>query len=175
MAKTKPGDLLTLQEAAAVAHVPLETMRYWTRFRGLKTIKPGRRRMVRRLVLEAFLDEKHEPRQERKQAEARNQKTGLPIREVLAGQSNRPQPAPYHPELLDYARRQTEALERSAVALGELVDAVHEVDSGLVLAVEAIRGNVNWNRRVGIEAIGKLLHRNCSQVASEIRHSKRAR
>jgi excisionase family DNA binding protein len=52
---TKPGDLLLLEEVAAVARVSTETVRYWIKRGRLASVRPGRRRMIRRDDLEAFL------------------------------------------------------------------------------------------------------------------------
>lgn len=55
MSVTKPGDLMLLEEAAAVARVSAETVRYWIKRGRLASVRPGRRRMIRRDDLEAFL------------------------------------------------------------------------------------------------------------------------
>jgi excisionase family DNA binding protein len=55
MSVTKPGDLLLLEEAAAVARVSTETVRYWIKRGRLASVRPGRRRLIRRDDLEAFL------------------------------------------------------------------------------------------------------------------------
>lgn len=52
---TKPGDLLFLEEVAVVARAKLETVRFWIKQGKLRSIRPGRRRLVRREDLEAFL------------------------------------------------------------------------------------------------------------------------
>ena len=52
---TKPGDLLFVEEVAAVARVTTETVRYWIKRGRLRSVRPGRRRMIRRDDLEAFL------------------------------------------------------------------------------------------------------------------------
>jgi len=52
---TNPGDWLLLEEAAAVARVSAETIRYWIKRGRLASVRPGRRRMIRRGELEAFL------------------------------------------------------------------------------------------------------------------------
>lgn len=52
---TKPGDLLFLGEVAVVSRAKLETVRFWIKQGKLRSIRPGRRRLVRREDLEAFL------------------------------------------------------------------------------------------------------------------------
>lgn len=52
---TDHGDLLLLDEAAAIARVSIETVRYWVKRGKLVSIRPGRRRLIRRQDLEAFL------------------------------------------------------------------------------------------------------------------------
>jgi excisionase family DNA binding protein len=49
------SDLLLLEEVAEQARVTVDTVRYWVRSGKLASVRPGRRRMVRRQVLEAFL------------------------------------------------------------------------------------------------------------------------
>lgn len=49
------SELLLLGEAAEVARVSVDTLRFWIRTKRLKSVRPGRRRMVRRDELEAFL------------------------------------------------------------------------------------------------------------------------
>ncbi|MEO7032384.1 MAG: helix-turn-helix domain-containing protein [Polyangiaceae bacterium] len=49
------SELLLLVEAAKQARVSVETMRFWIRTGKLASVRPGRRRMIRRDVLEAFL------------------------------------------------------------------------------------------------------------------------
>jgi excisionase family DNA binding protein len=49
------NDLLLLTEVAAEARVSLSTVRHWITRGKLKTVRPGRRRMVRRADLDAFL------------------------------------------------------------------------------------------------------------------------
>jgi len=49
------SELLLLVEAAERARVSVETLRFWIRTGRLASVRPGRRRMVRRDVLEAFL------------------------------------------------------------------------------------------------------------------------
>ena len=52
---TKPGDLMFVEEVAAVARVSSETIRYWIKRGKLASSRPGRRRLIRRDDLEAFL------------------------------------------------------------------------------------------------------------------------
>jgi excisionase family DNA binding protein len=52
---TQPGDLLLIPEVARIARVSEETVRFWIKRRRLPSLRPGRRRLVRRDVLEAFL------------------------------------------------------------------------------------------------------------------------
>ena len=48
-------DYLLLEEIAAIARAPVETVRAWIRSGRLPSVKPGRRRLVRRVDLEDFL------------------------------------------------------------------------------------------------------------------------
>jgi excisionase family DNA binding protein len=50
-----PNELLHLAEAAAEARVSISTMRHWLATGRLQSVRPGRRRMVRRVDLDAFL------------------------------------------------------------------------------------------------------------------------
>jgi excisionase family DNA binding protein len=52
---TKPGDLMFVDEAAAIAMVSVETMRFWLKCGKLASSRPGRRRLIRREDLEALL------------------------------------------------------------------------------------------------------------------------
>lgn len=52
---TKREDLLFLEDVAAITRVSVETVRFWIKRGRLASIRPGRRRMVRREDLEAFL------------------------------------------------------------------------------------------------------------------------
>jgi excisionase family DNA binding protein len=52
---TARGDLLLVDEVADIARVSVETVRYWIKQGKLPSIRPGRRRLVRRQDLEAFL------------------------------------------------------------------------------------------------------------------------
>lgn len=52
---TNPGDLLLIEEVAAIARVSPETVRFWIKRKQLPSLRPGRRRLIRREVLEAFL------------------------------------------------------------------------------------------------------------------------
>ena len=47
--------LLLLEEVAREARVSTETVRYWIRTRKLASVRPGRRRLVRRDTLDRFL------------------------------------------------------------------------------------------------------------------------
>lgn len=47
---------LLLNEAAELARVSIETIRFWIKTNRLPSSRPGRRRLVRRDVLEAFLE-----------------------------------------------------------------------------------------------------------------------
>jgi excisionase family DNA binding protein len=49
------SDLLFLDEVAALMRVPVSSVRYWIRKGRLVSLKPGRRVMVRREALDAFL------------------------------------------------------------------------------------------------------------------------
>jgi excisionase family DNA binding protein len=49
------NDLLLLSEVAAEARVSVSTVRHWIRVGKLRTVRPGRRRMVRREDLDALL------------------------------------------------------------------------------------------------------------------------
>ena len=51
----KRGDLLLLTEGAALANVSYETFRYWVKMGKLPSVKPGRRRMVLRADVVAFV------------------------------------------------------------------------------------------------------------------------
>ena len=46
---------LLLTECAELARVPVSTVRHWIAIGRLRSVRPGRRRMVRRDDLEAFL------------------------------------------------------------------------------------------------------------------------
>lgn len=52
---TNRGDLLLVEEVAEIARVSVETVRYWIKQHKLPSIRPGRRRMIRREQLEVFL------------------------------------------------------------------------------------------------------------------------
>lgn len=52
---TKREDLLFLEDVAAITRVSIETVRFWIKRGRLASIRPGRRRMVRREDLETFL------------------------------------------------------------------------------------------------------------------------
>lgn len=49
------AQLLFIEEVAALARVSSETVRFWLRRGKLPSVRPGRRRMVRRDALDAFL------------------------------------------------------------------------------------------------------------------------
>lgn len=55
MVETKLGDFLILEEVAELTRAKLETVRTWVKLGRLSSIRPGRRRLVRRQDLEAFL------------------------------------------------------------------------------------------------------------------------
>ena len=46
---------LLLSEVAELARVSIDTVRFWVRAGKLASVRPGRRRMVQREVLDAFL------------------------------------------------------------------------------------------------------------------------
>jgi excisionase family DNA binding protein len=48
-------ELLLLDEVAVISRTSVETVRFWIRRGRLKSVKPGRRRMVTRTELERFL------------------------------------------------------------------------------------------------------------------------
>lgn len=48
-------ELLLLDEVAQICRSNLSTVRHWIRIGSLKSIRPGRRRLVRRKDLESFL------------------------------------------------------------------------------------------------------------------------
>ncbi len=52
---TNPGDLLLIDEVARIARVSSDTVRFWIKRGRLLSVRPGRRRLIRRDVLEAFL------------------------------------------------------------------------------------------------------------------------
>ena len=52
---TNRGDLLLVEEVAQIARVTPDTVRFWIKTRRLRSIRPGRRRLIRREVLEEFL------------------------------------------------------------------------------------------------------------------------
>jgi len=51
----KDNDLLLLPEVASIARVPLGTVRHWTQTGLLPSFRPGRRVLVRRGDLSAFV------------------------------------------------------------------------------------------------------------------------
>ena len=48
-------EFLILEEVAEISRTPLETVRYWCRKGKLESVRPGRRRLVRRADLDRFL------------------------------------------------------------------------------------------------------------------------
>lgn len=56
-AMTNRNDWLVLEEVATIARVSIETVRFWLRRpnRRLPSVRPGKRRLVRRSDLDAFL------------------------------------------------------------------------------------------------------------------------
>jgi excisionase family DNA binding protein len=52
---TNHGDLLLIEEVAQIARVSVETVRFWLKTSKIPSIRPGRRRMIRREHLETFL------------------------------------------------------------------------------------------------------------------------
>jgi len=52
----EPMSYLLLSEVAERARVSIDTARFWIRTGKLASVRPGRRRLVRRDVLEAFLE-----------------------------------------------------------------------------------------------------------------------
>jgi excisionase family DNA binding protein len=54
-------ELLLLEEVARRCRAPLSSVRHWVRLGRLASIRPGRRRLVRRDELERFLAQQSEP------------------------------------------------------------------------------------------------------------------
>jgi excisionase family DNA binding protein len=52
---TQPGDLLTVEECAEISRAPISSVRHWIRTRQIGSLRAGRRRLIRRRELEAFL------------------------------------------------------------------------------------------------------------------------
>jgi excisionase family DNA binding protein len=52
---TNSSDLLQLEEVAQIARVSVSTVRHWIKAGRLPSLRPGRRRMVRRTDFERFL------------------------------------------------------------------------------------------------------------------------
>jgi excisionase family DNA binding protein len=52
---TTRNDLLRLDEVAQIARVSVSTVRHWIKVGRLVSVRPGRRRLVRRAELERFL------------------------------------------------------------------------------------------------------------------------
>jgi excisionase family DNA binding protein len=50
-----PSPFLLLEEVAEETRTPLSTVRHWIATGKLASVRPGRRRLVRRIDLEAFL------------------------------------------------------------------------------------------------------------------------
>jgi excisionase family DNA binding protein len=50
-----PSEFLFLEEVASETRTPLSTVRYWILIGKLPSLRPGRRRLVRRTDLERFL------------------------------------------------------------------------------------------------------------------------
>ncbi|MBI2894487.1 MAG: helix-turn-helix domain-containing protein [Deltaproteobacteria bacterium] len=50
------SEFLFLPEVAAILRAPLSSVRYWVATRRLKSVRPARRRLVRRKDLEEFLN-----------------------------------------------------------------------------------------------------------------------
>jgi excisionase family DNA binding protein len=50
------AEFLLLEEVAQEARVSVATVRYWIRTQKLPSVRPGRRRMIRREALTAFLE-----------------------------------------------------------------------------------------------------------------------
>jgi excisionase family DNA binding protein len=57
---TSLPEYLLVSEIAETCRVPLGTVRHWIRTGRLPSIRPGRRRLVRRTDLERFLNRDHE-------------------------------------------------------------------------------------------------------------------
>jgi excisionase family DNA binding protein len=53
---TNDGDLLQLIEVARLARVSVSSVRHWIKSGRLASIRPGKRRLVRRAEFERFLD-----------------------------------------------------------------------------------------------------------------------
>lgn len=49
------GEFLLLDEIARMCRAPVSTVRYWVSTGRLRSIRPGRRRLVRRVDLDRFL------------------------------------------------------------------------------------------------------------------------
>ncbi len=49
------SELLLINEVAAICRAPISTVRHWLATGKLRSVKPGRHRLVRRTDLEAFL------------------------------------------------------------------------------------------------------------------------
>jgi excisionase family DNA binding protein len=53
---TNDGDLLQLIEVARLARVSVSSVRFWIKSGRLASIRPGKRRLVRRAEFERFLE-----------------------------------------------------------------------------------------------------------------------
>jgi excisionase family DNA binding protein len=51
------SDLLFLEEVAEITRVPVSCVRFWIRTGKLPSLKPGRRVLVRRTILDKFLSD----------------------------------------------------------------------------------------------------------------------
>lgn len=49
------NDLLLLDEVAGICRVTIDTVRHWIQIGKLRSLRPGRRRLVRRVDLDSFL------------------------------------------------------------------------------------------------------------------------
>jgi excisionase family DNA binding protein len=50
-----PNDNLTIEEVARELRAPLSSVRQWIRTGKLRSFRPGKRRLVRRVDIEAFI------------------------------------------------------------------------------------------------------------------------
>jgi excisionase family DNA binding protein len=72
--ETNVGDLLILEEVAELTRANIETVRFWIKEGKLRSLRPGRRRLVRRLDLESFLADVERSRARKAVAPARKAK-----------------------------------------------------------------------------------------------------
>lgn len=63
------GDLLFIEEVAEIARVSPATVRWWLRQGKLPSTRPGRRRLIRRDALSAFLAGEAKPLKVREEGE----------------------------------------------------------------------------------------------------------